>query len=103
MDKSKNEVDDFVGKIKNKFTPQEIILFGSRAKKTSFAYSDYDFIIVSEKFKGMHWLERISKIIKFWKLPYDIDVLAYTPEEYEDKKINSSTIRTALKEKYLIF
>jgi len=104
MDKKSlnKEVDNFINKVKIEFKPEKIILFGSRAEGTDWKRSDYDFIIVSSKFEGMHWLERISRLIKLWKLDVDIDVLPYTPKEFEEKKENSSTVRSAIKQGKLI-
>jgi len=91
------EVKEFVVKLKREFNPEKIILFGSRAKGSEWKRSDYDFIIVSSKFKGMHWLDRISKLTKLWGALTDIDILPYTPEEFAAKKKNSSTVRVAVK------
>ena len=104
MDRNKNlkEIKPFIGKINKEFKPTMIILFGSRAKGNAWKRSDYDFVIVSEKFNNVHWLKRISKIIKHWDLNEDIDVLPYTQKEFEDKKENSSTVRTAIKEGIII-
>ncbi len=99
MDKlSLKEIEPFIEKVKTEFNPEKIILFGSRATGTDWKRSDYDFIFVSSKFRGMHWLKRISNIVGFWNLLTDIDVLPYTPEEFEDKKKNSSMIRKAVRE-----
>ena len=95
--KTPEEIKKFIVRLKKNFDPEKIILFGSRAEGREWKRSDYDFIIVSSKFKGMHWLERISKIIKMWDLLADVDILPYTPKEFEDKKKNSSTVRHALK------
>lgn len=102
MDKDSPEINKFIDKLKREFDPEKIILFGSRAEGTHWKRSDYDFIIVSSKFKGMHWLKRISKILKMWEIIADIDVLPYTPKEFEDKKKNSSIVRHALKHGKLI-
>jgi uncharacterized protein len=98
MDKRTDYINNFLNKIKKRFNIEIVILFGSRAKGTDWNTSDYDFIIVSKDFENMHWLERISEIVKLWEPLVDIDVLPYTPEEFEDKKKNSSIVRTALKE-----
>lgn len=98
MDREKNEVNNFVRKIKQEFSPAKVIFFGSRARNENLKYSDYDFIIVSERFKGVHWLDRISSVIGFWNLPYDIDLLPYTPEEFEKMKLQASVVRAAVKE-----
>jgi predicted nucleotidyltransferase len=85
-------------RLKKELSPEKILLFGSRARHEDWKRSDYDFIIVSDSFKGMHWLERIAKVVRLWDLPVDIDVLPYTLEEFEDKSVNSSTVRSALKD-----
>lgn len=98
MDKEQDYLNEFLKKLNEKFEPEVVILFGSRARGQEWKRSDYDFIIVSKSFKGMHWLDRISEVVKLWEPMIDIDVLPYTPEEFEEKKKNSSTVRTALKE-----
>jgi len=104
MDKKplEKEIKKFISKVKLELKPEKIILFGSRAKGDYWKRSDYDFIIVSPKFKGMYWLKRISKVIRLWDALADIDVLAYTPKEFEDKKKTSSVVRNAFKHGKLI-
>jgi predicted nucleotidyltransferase len=93
-----SKVKRFIKKLDADFRPVKIILFGSKARGDDWKRSDYDFIIVSPTFAGMHWLDRISRVIRLWESTSDIDVLPYTPEEFEDKKKNSSIVRMALKE-----
>lgn len=93
----------FVEKIVQTFKPQAIYLFGSRARGDHLLHSDYDFIIVSEAFEKLKWLHRIYALVKFWKADEHIDVLPYTPAEFENKKVNSSTIRSAMKDARLIY
>jgi len=104
MDKKplEKEIKEFISKVKLELKPEKIILFGSRARGDSWKRSDYDFIIVSPKFKGMHWLKRISKVIGMWDALADIDVLAYTPKEFEDKRKTSSVVRDAVRHGRLI-
>ncbi len=99
MDSKKidKKLGPFLKKLEKKFQPDAVILFGSRAQGTAWKRSDYDFILVSPSFKGMHWLERISQIVNLWDLPCDIDVLPYTPQEFTKKKKESSVVRSALK------
>lgn len=88
------EIEDRINKsfvnfksiIKKKFKPRRFILFGSRARKEGFIYSDFDFLIVSDRFRGLSWHERISQIVKYWDCEVNIDVLPYTPEEFKKKK-----------------
>jgi predicted nucleotidyltransferase len=92
----------FLAQTRKEFTPQKIILFGSRARGDERLYSDYDLIIVSEKFKDMKWHKRIEEVVKNWPLDKDIDVLPYTPEEYEEKKNQRTMVREAVKEGILL-
>ncbi len=100
MDSEKTfpEIRPFINKVKKKFSPVEVILFGSRARGEEWRQSDYDFIIISRQFEGVHWLQRISKLVRLWNVNADIDILPYTPEEFKLKKKQSSIIRHALKE-----
>ena len=84
--------------VKKKFAPTKFILFGSRAKGNAFVYSDYDFLIVSNAFDGMNWLDRISKIVELWDCEANIDVLPYTPKEFERKKFQRTIVQQAVKE-----
>ncbi len=43
-------INDFIYQVKKNFSPQLILLFGSRAREEHLKESDYDFIIVSSKF-----------------------------------------------------
>ena len=104
MDSSKDKVKlkEFIKNIQMQFAPCKILLFGSRARKDYWNQSDYDIIIVSGKFIDMHWLVRISAILRYWDLPFDLDVLPYTPEEFEHKKRHSSFIRSIVEKSKMI-
>ncbi len=88
----------FKSAIKKEFKPMHFILFGSRAKKTEFIYSDFDFVIVSDKFRDMDWHKRISKVVRRWDCEADIDVLPYTPEEFEKKKNQVCIVQQAVRD-----
>lgn len=99
MDSTENEeVSSFIKSVKRTFAPARILLFGSRARGDAWKQSDYDFIIVSPRFEGVHWLERISRIVQLWSLPSDIDVLPYTPKEFQEKVRESRFVRAIVKE-----
>ncbi len=92
------KVKYFVKIIKNKFNIDRIIFFGSRAKGTYKKNSDYDFILVSEDFKGIGFTDRISKIYPHWKYYDSIEPLCYTPDEFDKMKKQVSIVREAVKE-----
>jgi len=90
-------INEFLDKVKINFNPELILLFGSRAREEHLKESDYDFIIVSKKFEGIHFLKRIEQILSFWNLDQDVDILPYTPEEFEKKKLEIGIVSEALK------
>ncbi|MFH1054860.1 MAG: nucleotidyltransferase domain-containing protein [Candidatus Altiarchaeota archaeon] len=103
MDKEKNhqlkdELAEFLSKVRSNFPLDEAILFGSRAKGTEKSYSDYDLILVSKKFKDVRWHRRIEEVVRFWDSDRDIDVLPYTPEEFMEKKQSRCIVQQAVRE-----
>jgi len=98
MDKKINKkIKSFANKIRNNFNVERIIFFGSRAAGTFKKNSDYDFILVSNDFKGMKFTDRISKIYPFWDYEDTIEPLCYTPEEFNKLKKRVSIVREAIK------
>ncbi|MFB6226647.1 MAG: nucleotidyltransferase domain-containing protein [Candidatus Paceibacteria bacterium] len=93
MDREKHKLDEFFKNIKKNFLNCKILLFGSRARNEEWKTSDYDLIIVSDYFKGIHWLKRISLVMSYWELDRDLDILPYTYEEFEHKLKESSFVK----------
>ncbi len=75
-----------------------MIIFGSRVRGDHLRYSDFDVIIVSEDFERKKFVERPAGLYEFW--PYDepLELLCYTPEEFERKVKQIGTIQIAVKE-----
>lgn len=68
----------FAAKIRKAYSPEKVLLFGSRARGDNFKQSDFDFIIVSDKFAGIHFLDRLSAIYDYWDENVDIEAICYT-------------------------
>jgi len=99
MDKKSVEVAaSFARKIKRAFRIDKIILFGSRARGDHLKSSDYDLLVVSPDFKGVRIPDRMAKILAFWGEKNDLEVLCYTPEEFNSMKNRLTIVRQALKE-----
>jgi len=96
--KGAGEIEDFLKNLRRIYTPEKIIVFGSRARGNNLKQSDYDIVVVSRKFKNIHFLERISKLLELWSYDYDVDILPYTPEEFEEKKKEIGIVAEAVKE-----
>ncbi|MEW5955534.1 MAG: nucleotidyltransferase domain-containing protein [Candidatus Micrarchaeota archaeon] len=75
----------------------KVILFGSRARGNYYEDSDYDFIVVSKAFQGVHELDRYPLVRKHWKTRAPVDVLCYTPQEARKaSRFKQSILRKAL-------
>jgi hypothetical protein len=93
----------FASRVRKKFDTQKIILFGSRARGDWLKTSDYDFIIVSNDFQGVHFLERQVKVLLETKAYFAADMLCYTVEEFERKRKQAGIVSQALKEGIVVY
>ncbi len=94
MDTEKAQLTLFTDKIVQEFNPTIFILFGSRARSDWVKSSDYDFLIVSEKFAKIPYIFRMSALYDYWDLPVDFDAICVTPEEFHKRK-DKSIIKSA--------
>jgi predicted nucleotidyltransferase len=93
-----DEIEKFLKKIKEVIHVEKVIIFGSRARGDNLIDSDVDLIIVSGDFEGIPYYERMDKLILLWESPLDLDVLCYTPEEFQMKQDEICIVSQALKE-----
>ncbi len=76
----------------------KVILFGSRARGDWLHESDYDFVVVSPRFEGMNFMERPVELYKFWHQWPGVELLCYTPEEFERKSNEIGIVAEAVRE-----
>jgi len=93
-----NQLKEFKKKISSDLPLDKVILFGSRAKGAYNQYSDFDFIVVSKKFRNVHKLDRAVNLYLKWNLNYPVDFLCYTPEEFNKLKKQITIVREAVEE-----
>jgi hypothetical protein len=91
------ELESFLEKVKREVKVEKIILFGSRARGDNLKDSDVDLIIVSRDFEGVQFYERMSRFLLLWDAPLDLEVLCYTPEEFEQKSSEICVVREAIR------
>ena len=89
---------EFASMLRKSFNVQSVMLFGSRARGDNLASSDYDFIIISKDFEKMDFVDRIKEVFKRTGAFINADVLCYTPSEFNRKKSQVGTVRSAAKE-----
>ena len=79
-------VSRFLSGIAKKMHVEKVFLFGSRAKGTFHAESDFDLLVVSKDFEGVPWHLRAKDMYVAWTADYPVEFLCLTPEEFERKK-----------------
>lgn len=89
---------EFLPRLVARFTPTLVLAFGSRARGEGLAHSDLDLLIVSDAFRDVPWLARPVLVHEALDLPFGVDLLCYTPEEYERKRRELGIVRTATEE-----
>jgi predicted nucleotidyltransferase len=78
--------------------PQQIFLFGSRARQQSHSRSDYDLLIVESS-----PLDRAARAGAYYRalsdLPVEVDIIVVTPEEVREwSQVPQAFITTAIRE-----
>lgn len=91
-------VTEFARRVRAAFKVDKIIFFGSRVRGDYLIDSDYDFIIVSDDFKGLPFTSRMTLIYEFWDSSLPIEPLCYTKEEFSRKSNQISIVREAVRE-----
>ncbi len=78
-----------------------LILFGSRARGDELVDSDYDLIVISERFSGIPFPRRAVEV---WRVLLrsgvlgDFEFLCYTPREFERKAREIGVVSLAARE-----
>lgn len=85
--------ESFVQEIKERYRPEKVLLFGSRAREEPSGRSDYDLLIVSGSFEGTRLTDRATAIYRMWPLWADLDCLCLTPAEFERSRRRISIVR----------
>ena len=80
---AKRDIDSLANKIKSKFNPQKIILFGSYAYGNPSKGSDLDFFIIMDTHISVR--EQAFLIRRELKEPIPIDVIVRTPQQVEER------------------
>ena len=91
-------VYDFARRLREEIDAERVILFGSRARGDWLKESDYDFIVVSQRFRGVPWPYRPVELCRLWHGSPGVELLCYTPEEFQRRSREISLVAEALRE-----
>lgn len=81
--------------------PKKIILFGSVARAEADSFSDIDIMVVYPTKK--RFMDRLEELYQNWNIRRAVDILAYTPEEYEILLKESDFVREAVEKGRVIY
>ena len=95
MDKRKSGIIKKLKEFKKENKIKKMIFFGSRMTNNYNKYSDIDLVVVSPKFKKLKSFQRPAMLRLKWNMKYPVDLLCYTPEEFERRRKIPSIVREA--------
>lgn len=85
-------LEDVIKRLSPHFRVQRAVLFGSRSKGLAGPHSDYDVLVIADS--SMPFGKRQGFALNLlWPRDYSIDLLVYTPAEYEaSRSVPGSTV-----------
>lgn len=75
------ELHRYVDLLRDFYKPQSVLLFGSMATGKTHEWSDLDLVIVKETTR--RFFDRTKEVIQLLQPRVGIDILVYTPVEFE--------------------
>lgn len=79
---------------------ERVSLFGSYARRRVDLFTDLDILVVMKTDQG--FVERLSSLYKLLALPVDLDLLCYTPEEFQTLK-EGPFLKQILREEVVLY
>ncbi|MGQ0560700.1 MAG: nucleotidyltransferase domain-containing protein [Gemmatimonadota bacterium] len=95
--------EQYLPELVRRFQPDRVIAFGSRVRGEPLRHSDLDLLVVAQAFEKVRWLDRSVRVVEALGIPFGVDLLCYTPEEYESKMAELGIVRTATAEGRTLF
>jgi len=84
--------------LRARLAPLRVIAFGSRVRGDALSTSDLDLILVSPWFDSVPFLRRAATILEVLDYPGGLELLCYTPEEFEERSQELGIVRVALEQ-----
>jgi predicted nucleotidyltransferase len=100
MDNDAEALTQITRRIVERFHPQRVVLFGSRARNNARLNSDFDILIVAPS-QETRWRRTtpVYRELAELNMPCDVDVVWWTPEEIAIwKDVQAHFVTTALRE-----
>jgi len=84
--------------LRERLAPLRVIAFGSRVRGDALSTSDLDLVLISSWFASLPFLRRAVAVLELLGYPAGLELLCYTPEEFEEKRGELGIVRVALEE-----
>lgn len=91
-------VRDHLPTLRERLAPLRVIAFGSRVRGEALATSDLDLVLVSPSFGALPYLKRPLAVLELLGYPSGLELLCYTPEEFEQKRHELGIVRVAVEQ-----
>lgn len=91
------ELDRFIKTVVPELKPERIIAFGSYVSGEIGEWSDLDLVVITET--TLPFFERLKQVLLLVRSDVGMDVLVYTPDEWEHMKRERRFIREEIAEK----
>ncbi len=75
------ELARYVQLLREQYAPQRILLFGSLTSGEIREWSDIDLVIIKETERK--FLDRIREVLQLLRPQVGVDILVYTPDEFD--------------------
>jgi hypothetical protein len=91
-------VRDHLPALRERLAPLRAIAFGSRVRGDALSTSDLDLVLISPWFASLPFLRRAVAVLELLCYPAGLELLCYTPEEFEEKRGELGIVRVAHEE-----
>lgn len=92
-----DELQRCLSVLRTNYQPQKVLLFGSMADGNTGEWSDLDLVIIKET--NQRFLDRIKEVIQILQPRIGMDILVYTPDEFEHLSRERAFLRREIVEK----
>ncbi|MBC7342012.1 MAG: nucleotidyltransferase domain-containing protein [Clostridia bacterium] len=87
----KKELNRFIREVPEKIGAERVLVFGSLAQNTFHEWSDLDVVVIAHS--TVPFMDRIGQILKQFRPRVGLDLLVYTPEEWDRLVKESSFVK----------
>ena len=103
MNDTERLLAEMVTRIRQALQPERIILFGSRARGTAHANSDFDLLVIKDSDQPRY--RRSARLYSILAdLPAEVEIIVYTPEEVREwSAVPEAFVTTALEKGKVLY